>query len=118
MLKLIWMPIVLNHHRNRLCNQSLKKNNGQVYETESEYNYIQVQEVNGYTLCVSTMGRAFIPFIIPSTLFYNGPWELFMVGPYFYADRSPDDVKQHGDHRSCGRDGGTSGNRSFTAKTF
>ncbi|HNK62853.1 MAG TPA: fused MFS/spermidine synthase, partial [Anaerolineales bacterium] len=26
-------------------------------------------------------------------LYYNGPWEQFSVGPYFYADRSPDEIK-------------------------
>jgi spermidine synthase len=26
-------------------------------------------------------------------LYYNGPWEQFMVGPYFYENRSPDDIK-------------------------
>ncbi len=93
MLKLIWMPIVLVIIAIVFSNQSLKKNNGQVYETESEYNYIQVQEVNGFTLLRLNDGQGIHSIYHPSTTFFNGPWELFMVGPYFYADRSPDDVK-------------------------
>jgi len=30
----------------------------------------------------------------PDTLQYNGPWEQFSVGPYFYANRRPQDVKR------------------------
>jgi spermidine synthase len=30
----------------------------------------------------------------PDTLNYGGPWEQFLVGPYFYANRKPQDVKR------------------------
>ncbi|GAB4499549.1 MAG: fused MFS/spermidine synthase [Anaerolineales bacterium] len=93
MLKLIWMPILLTLIAFIFSNTALKSNSGQVYETESEYNYIQVQEVNGYTLLRLNDGQGIHSIYHPDTLFYNGPWELFMVGPYFYENRSPDDIK-------------------------
>ncbi len=93
MLKLIWMPIVLVIIAAIFANQSLKKNTGQVYETESEYNYIQVQELNGYTLLRLNDGQGIHSIYHPEQNYYNGPWELFMVGPYFYENRSPDDIK-------------------------
>ena len=93
MLKLIWMPIVLALIAFLSAGQALKNNTGQVYEAESAYNYIQVQEINGYTLLRLNDGQGIHSIYHPDTLFYNGPWEEFSVGPYFYADRSPDDVK-------------------------
>jgi len=92
MLKLLWMPIVLALIAILSAGQALKKNTGQVYETESAYNYIQVQQVNGFTLLRLNDGQGIHSIYHPDTLFYNGPWEEFSVGPYFYANRSPDDV--------------------------
>ncbi|MBI2331396.1 MAG: fused MFS/spermidine synthase, partial [Chloroflexi bacterium] len=48
---------------------------------------------NGYTLLRLNDGQGIHSIYHPENLFYNGPWELFMVGPYFYENRSPDDVK-------------------------
>ncbi len=92
MLKLIWMPILLAIIAIVFSNQSLKNNTGQVYETESEYNYIQVQEANGFTLLRLNDGQGVHSIYHPDTLYYNGPWEQFSVGPFFYEDRSTDDV--------------------------
>jgi spermidine synthase/uncharacterized membrane protein len=93
MLKLVWMPIVLALIAILSAGQALKNNTGQVYEAESAYNYIQVQEVNGFTLLRLNDGQGVHSIYHPDTLFYNGPWEEFSVGPYFYADRSPDDIQ-------------------------
>jgi spermidine synthase len=30
----------------------------------------------------------------PQTLEYGGPWQQFLVGPFFYADRRPEDVRR------------------------
>lgn len=94
MLKLIWMPIVLIILSILFSNLSLKNNTGQVYETESAYNYIQVQEANGFTLLRLNDGQGVHSIYHPDTLFFNGPWEQFSVGPYFYANRSPDEIKK------------------------
>lgn len=92
MFKLIWMPVVLIAIAAAFSNSALKKNTGQVYETESAYNYIQVQEVNGFTLLRLNDGQGVHSIYHPDTLFYNGPWEQFLVGPYFYPNRSPESI--------------------------
>jgi spermidine synthase/uncharacterized membrane protein len=94
MLKLIWMPIILMIVAALSAGQALKNNTGQVYETESAYNYIQVQEQNGYTLLRLNDGQGVHSMYHPDTLNYGGPWEQFLVGPYFYANRKPQDVKR------------------------
>ena len=94
MLKLIWMPIVLALVAILSAGQALKSNKGQVYETESAYNYIQVQEINGFTLLRLNDGQGVHSIYHPDTLQYNGPWEQFMVGPFFYANRKPQDVER------------------------
>ena len=94
MLKLIWMPIALAIIAILSAGQALKKNNGQVYETESAYNYIQVQQINGFTLLRLNDGQGVHSIYHPDTLQYGGPWEQFMVGPYFYANRRPQDIKR------------------------
>jgi len=92
MVKLLWMPILLALTAILFSQSALKNNSGQVYETESAYNYIQVQEVNGFTLLRLNDGQGIHSMYHPDSLYYNGPWEQFSVGPYFYADRSPDQV--------------------------
>ena len=94
MLKLIWMPILLAIIALLSAGQALKSIKGQVYETESAYNYIQVQEINGFTLLRLNEGQGVHSIYHPDTLQYGGPWEQFMVGPYFYANRKPQDVKR------------------------
>lgn len=94
MFKLIWMPIALAIIAALSAGQALKNSIGQVYETESAYNYIQVQEANGFTLLKLNDGQGIHSIYHPGTLNYGGPWEQFLVGPYFYADRSPQDVKR------------------------
>ncbi len=94
MLKLIWMPVVLAIVAALSAGQALKNNTGQVYETESAYNYIQVQELSGFMLLRLNDGQGVHSIYHPDTLQYGGPWEQFLVGPYFYADRKPQDIKR------------------------
>ena len=94
MLKLIWMPIVLSIVAALSAGQALKNNTGQVYETESAYNYIQVQEQSGYTLLRLNDGQGIHSIYHPDTLNYGGPWEQFSVGPFFYTNRKTDDIKR------------------------
>jgi predicted membrane-bound spermidine synthase len=94
MFKLSWMPVLLIIVAVLSAGQSLKNSMGQVYETESAYNYIQVQQQNGYTLLKLNDGQGVHSIYHPDTLNYGGPWEQFLVGPYFYAGRKPQDVKR------------------------
>jgi predicted membrane-bound spermidine synthase len=93
MFKFLWMPVVLAVIATLASGQALKKNIGQIYETESAYNYIQVVQKNGYTILRLNEGQGEHSIYHPDTLQYNGPWEQFLVGPYFYADKKPGDIK-------------------------
>jgi spermidine synthase len=94
MLRHFWMPIALAILAALSAGQSLKNNTGQIYETESAYNYIQVQQINGFTLLRLNDGEGIHSIYHPDTLNYGGPWEQFLVGPYFYADADPSRVKR------------------------
>ncbi len=94
MFKLIWMPALLAIVAALSAGQSLKNSAGQIYEAESAYNYIQVQEANGFTLLKLNDGQGIHSIYHPDTLNYGGPWEQFLVGPYFYANRKPQDIKR------------------------
>jgi predicted membrane-bound spermidine synthase len=94
MFKFMWMPVVLAIVAALSAGQSLKNSAGQVYETESAYNYIQVQQQSGYTLLKLNDGQGVHSMYHPDTLHYGGPWEQFLVGPYFYPNRKPQDVKR------------------------
>jgi len=94
MLVHLWMPAVLALAALVSANQSIKANAGQVFETESAYNYIQVQQENGFTLLRLNEGQGIHSMYRPDTLHYGGPWELFLVGPYFNPGERPQDVKR------------------------
>lgn len=94
MLKHLWMPLVIAVIAVVASGQSLKNNLGQIYETESAYNYIQVAEQNGFTILKLNEGQGVHSIYHPDILQYNGPWDQFLVSPYFYANRKPSDVKR------------------------
>ena len=90
----LWMPVVIAIVAALSTGQALKNNTGQIYETESAYNYIQVAEQNGFTILRLNEGQGVHSIYHPDVLQYNGPWDQFLVSPYFYADRKPADVKR------------------------
>jgi spermidine synthase len=89
----LWMPVVIAVVAALSRGQALKSNTGQIYEAESAYNYIQVQEQNGFTLLRLNEGQGVHSIYNPHTLQYNGPWDQFLVSPYFYANRKPSDIQ-------------------------
>ncbi len=93
MVRLIWMPLVLIAFALLWNKQSIKSSTGQIYEEESAYNYIQVQRMDGYTLLRLNEGQGIHSIYHPDTVDYGGPWEQFLVGPYFYMDKQPGDVR-------------------------
>jgi spermidine synthase len=92
----LWMVAALAILAMLGAGQKLKNSQGQIYETESAYNYIQVIQQSGYTMLRLNDGEGVHSIYHPSTLFYNGPWELFLVGPYFNANTNPSDVHRIG----------------------
>jgi spermidine synthase len=72
----------------------IKKSTGQIFETESAYNYIQVLDVNGTRYLRLNDGQGVHSQYNPSTLAYGGPWQQFLVAPFFYANRQPADISR------------------------
>lgn len=92
MLQGLWMPVLLILIAVLSAGQPLKDSTGQIFETESAYNYIQVQQVNGFTLLRLNDGEGIHSMYSPATLDYGGPWAQFLVGPFFYPDADPTQV--------------------------
>ncbi|HEY9527888.1 MAG TPA: fused MFS/spermidine synthase, partial [Anaerolineales bacterium] len=90
----LWMPVVIAIVAALSSGQALKSNTGQIYETESAYNYIQVAEQNGFTILRLNEGQGVHSIYHPQILQYNGPWDQFLVSPYFYADRRPAEIQR------------------------
>jgi len=70
----------------------IKNTSGQIYEAESAYNYIQVLEVGGTRYLRLNEGQGIHSVYNPDSLDYGGPWQQFLVGSFFYADRDPNEV--------------------------
>lgn len=89
----IWMPIILI----LLAWQGsgpVKKTAGQIYETESAYNYIQVIEQGGYRLLRLNEGQGIHSVWHPTRLSFNGTWEQFLAAPFFNPPPfGPEEVK-------------------------
>lgn len=94
MLAYLWMPVVLLLLGWLAIRQPFKATSGQIYETESAYNYIQVLEQDGYRLLRLNEGQGIHSIWHPSELSYSGPWEQFLAGPFLNASPyRPEDVK-------------------------
>ncbi len=63
-----------------------------LYEGESEYNYIQVVKNGDEVGLVLNDGHAIHSIYNPNRLLTEGPWDYFMLGPYFNRDQRPEDV--------------------------
>lgn len=65
-----------------------------LYEDESSYNYIQVQEnQNGYRYLLLNEGQGIHSIWHEDNIYYGGTWDYFLSAPYFNADFSPDEVE-------------------------
>ena len=60
-----------------------KNTTGQVYETESAYNYIQVVDQDGYILLRLNEGQGVHSIYHPDKTNYFGPWEQVLAAPFF-----------------------------------
>ena len=64
-----------------------------LYERESAYNYIQVVKYNGDTLLRLNEGHATHSHYNPNRLLTGGPWDYWLVAPYFNQGFKPSDMK-------------------------
>jgi spermidine synthase len=73
---------------------AIKQTTGQIFETESAYNYIQVLEHNGTRYLRLNDGQGVHSEYNPHILAYGGPWQQFLVAPFFYPERQPTDINR------------------------
>lgn len=92
----IWMPVVLILLATLGSRSSIKSTAGQIFEQESAYNYIQVLEIDGYRYLRLNEGQGVHSMWHPTQLGFNGPWEQFLVAPFF---NSPDEFGPYGPER-------------------
>jgi spermidine synthase len=64
-----------------------------IYEKESAYNYIQVTKDGSRTMLVLNDGHAVHSIYDTQSLLTGGPWDYWLVAPYFNKDFQPDDLK-------------------------
>jgi len=89
-----WMPLVIAVLGILGTGGPDKASQGQIFETESAYNYIQVLDFNGFRILRLNEGQGMHSVYHPTLLSYAGPWEQVLAAPYFNAaPYSPDDVK-------------------------
>ncbi|HSO27505.1 MAG TPA: fused MFS/spermidine synthase, partial [Anaerolineales bacterium] len=84
-LRWVWMPLALLALAVWLLGRPIKNTRGQIYETESAYNYIQVLEVDGFRILRLNEGQGVHSVYHPDILDYEGPWEQFLAAPFFNA---------------------------------
>lgn len=63
-----------------------------IHEAETRYNYVQVLQRGDETLLALNEGHAIHSIYDPDNLLTQGPWDYFMIGPYFNEDTRPEDV--------------------------
>lgn len=72
----------------------IKKTETQIYEEESEYNYIEVLKIGNDTYLRLNEGQGYHSQYNPTTNFYNGPWEQFLVGPMLNPEFEAENVER------------------------
>ncbi|MFO7320995.1 MAG: fused MFS/spermidine synthase [Chloroflexota bacterium] len=97
-LKTLWMPVIVAILSLVVLNGPLRPplaNAEILYEGESAYNYIQVQEdSNGNRYLYLNEGQGIHSQWHPERVAYGRTWDFFLVGPYFNEPvHSPDEVK-------------------------
>ncbi len=97
-LRYLWMPIVIAVLAVYTLNGPLRppaSNATLMYEKESAYNYIQVQEDNtGFRYLYLNEGQGIHSQWHPTEIFYGKTWDFFLTGPYFNeAPHPPESVE-------------------------
>jgi spermidine synthase len=92
-LPFLLMPLLLAGAIS-LNDARIKSTAGQIYETESAYNYIEVLEQDGYRYLRLNDGQGVHSEWHATQLFYGGPWEQFLVAPLFNSTFSVANVQR------------------------
>jgi spermidine synthase len=93
-LRLLWMPLLLAL-ASCLGLRGFDKNaEGIIYEGESAYNYIQVQQIGDYRILRLNEGQGVHSIYHPTQQDFFGAWEQVLVAPFFNdAPVKPEDVQ-------------------------
>ncbi len=83
LLLYLWMPAIIILLALILRGQPVKGAENTIYETESAYNYIQVVEVEGCRYLLLNEGQGIHSIYCPQQLRTSGPWDYFLIAPYF-----------------------------------
>lgn len=84
-LKWIWMPAMLLALGLFGVRGPFKSTQGQIFESESAYNYIEVLEVDGARVLRLNDGQGIHSMYHPDKISFDGPWMQFLAGPFFNA---------------------------------
>ncbi|MGH2628863.1 MAG: fused MFS/spermidine synthase, partial [Anaerolineales bacterium] len=79
----VWMPGALLLLSWLMLRGPIKTTQGQVYETESAYNYIQVLERDGTRYLLLNEGQGIHSVYQPGVLLTGGTWDYFLAAPFF-----------------------------------
>jgi spermidine synthase len=94
LLKYGWMPVLIAISAWFGLRGNDKIATGLIYENESEYNYIQVQQISGYNLLRLNEGQGIHSIYHPDTLDYEGAWQQVLAAPFFNTPPySPENVQ-------------------------
>ncbi len=95
----IWIPIVLCLLAILWGRGTIKTTAGQIYETESAYNYIQVlldDDDPDFRYLRLNEGQGIHSIYHPEQLAYYGPWMQFVAAPFFNpVPYTPEEVKSY-----------------------
>lgn len=79
----LWMPALLVILAITMTGKGIKATEGQIFETESAYNYIQVIERDGYRYLRLNEGQGVHSVYHPEDLIHYGPWMQVLAAPFF-----------------------------------
>ena len=93
-LRFLWMPLLIAFVSFFALRGPDKNADNIIFEDESAYNYIQVQEVDGYRILRLNEGQGIHSIYHPEIISYGGPWEQVLSAPFFNPPSSkPGQVK-------------------------
>jgi spermidine synthase len=82
----LWMPVIIIILALIGLPGRDKGNSNVIYETESSYNFIQVQQIDGSFLLRLNEGEGIHSIYDPQKLITDGPWDQVIAAPFFNAD--------------------------------
>lgn len=93
-VRYLWMPLVLVVLAVLTFPNSIKATEGQVYEGESAYNYIEVVERGGVRYLLLNEGQGVHSIYDPDQLATFGTWDYFLAAPFYNAAPFPPEAVQ------------------------